>query len=448
MRSMTFSSWSLDADETTYAVMADHLLNGAVLYRDILDIKPPGVFVIFAIIQLIFGKSVLAIRLVSVLFITGSAFLLYRTKRDLGFHFYSSFLSAVIFVLMFNFYFGFPTNTEVFFTFFTALGVYLFFKAKKSKHYFLVGLIFGFGFLIKQLVLFDFAALGCFFLITTFLDKSFREHFTSLALTLIGFFVPFICCHLIFIGLGYYDYYYFVTYIAPGNYASLRDWLETLKFIFKGLLVYLPFFLLAAIASMSTILPKRLGLFIALMLVFDLLAIAAPGKAHPHYYLQIAYPISFAAGMIASIDWVKALFQRKYVRPIFSLLVIAYLIFLFRFYHKRYIVRPNYTENLARYVEKHIPKSASLYAGDAPQFLYWYLDKTSPTPYIHSTLMMRDEHLVTLEIDLQSELDLIYQTKPDYIILSEAYRHLWFKRKVESNYERIGQEGDFVLYRR
>lgn len=444
---MILSNWSLDADETTYAVIADHMLNGAVLYKDVIDIKQPGIFLIFALIQIIFGKSILVIRLITVLFISGSAFFLYRAKRHLQLGFSSAFLSAIVFILMCNFYFGFASNAENFFLFFISFGIYRFLTAFNPLQYLTAGLIFGLAFIIKQLAIFDFAAVGLFFLISSIVKKEFIQQFSHMALMVIGFFIPFACVHLVYFWKGYYDYYHFVTYVAPGNYMNPKEWSATLAFLLKGILVYLPFFILGLLSLTSKTWSKKTLWFIGLLLIFDLLAVSFTGMAHPHYYLQLSYPVSFAVGMIGSLPWVMRLMSKRYMVAALSAIGLVYMIFLFHFYYKRYVVRPNYTKELALYAENVMPQNATLYAGDAPQFLYWYLDKTSPTPYVHSTLMMRDAHIQTLEIDVEKELVRIFNTEPDFIILSEEYRYGWFKEMVTNSYRKIGKEGDFEFYK-
>jgi hypothetical protein len=50
-------------DQSIYAVVGAGLLEGSVPYRDLWDFKPPGVFFVYALGQLLFGRSMLAPRL-------------------------------------------------------------------------------------------------------------------------------------------------------------------------------------------------------------------------------------------------------------------------------------------------------------------------------------------------------------------------------------------------
>lgn len=53
-------------DQGIYATVADGMLHGLMPYRDVWDFKPPGIFFIYALAQAVFGKTMLAPRLVEV----------------------------------------------------------------------------------------------------------------------------------------------------------------------------------------------------------------------------------------------------------------------------------------------------------------------------------------------------------------------------------------------
>jgi hypothetical protein len=54
-------------DQGIYALIGEGILRGEVPYRDLWDFKPPGIFLVYGFAQGIFGKSMLAPRLVEVL---------------------------------------------------------------------------------------------------------------------------------------------------------------------------------------------------------------------------------------------------------------------------------------------------------------------------------------------------------------------------------------------
>jgi hypothetical protein len=72
-------------DQGIFAVVADYLVRGGVPYRDVWDFKTPGVYFIYALARVLFGGSMLSIRILEVI---GLVSLVYAfavfSKRHLG----------------------------------------------------------------------------------------------------------------------------------------------------------------------------------------------------------------------------------------------------------------------------------------------------------------------------------------------------------------------------
>lgn len=62
-------------DESTFALVGDSLVRGHLPYTEIVENKPPVIFVLFAALQALFGKSILAIRWTAIVLTAGSAWL-------------------------------------------------------------------------------------------------------------------------------------------------------------------------------------------------------------------------------------------------------------------------------------------------------------------------------------------------------------------------------------
>ncbi len=72
-------------DEATYAVIGQGLLRGQLLYRDLWDNKPPGIFYIYAVIVKIFGPVMWSIGVVDILWVIAiSLCIFFFAKRYLG----------------------------------------------------------------------------------------------------------------------------------------------------------------------------------------------------------------------------------------------------------------------------------------------------------------------------------------------------------------------------
>jgi hypothetical protein len=74
----------VDRDESTFILMAQSLVDGHLPYTQLWDLKPPLLFLIFALPIWAFGKSMVAIRLVGLLAVSGIAYYTYALGREAG----------------------------------------------------------------------------------------------------------------------------------------------------------------------------------------------------------------------------------------------------------------------------------------------------------------------------------------------------------------------------
>ena len=75
--------FSFGRDQSIYAMVADGILHGQMPYRDLWDFKTPGIFLVYALAQAVFGKTMLAIRLLEVAGLLGVAFAFRRLAEIL-----------------------------------------------------------------------------------------------------------------------------------------------------------------------------------------------------------------------------------------------------------------------------------------------------------------------------------------------------------------------------
>lgn len=66
--------FSFGRDQSIYAVVADGILHGKMPYRDVWDFKPPGIYLVYALAQAAFGKTMLASRLLEVIGLVAMVF--------------------------------------------------------------------------------------------------------------------------------------------------------------------------------------------------------------------------------------------------------------------------------------------------------------------------------------------------------------------------------------
>jgi Dolichyl-phosphate-mannose-protein mannosyltransferase len=70
-------------DQGIYGVVGDAVLAGKMPYRDVWDFKPPGIFLVYAGAQALFGKSMASVRIVEIAGLVGMVFAFRRLGRTL-----------------------------------------------------------------------------------------------------------------------------------------------------------------------------------------------------------------------------------------------------------------------------------------------------------------------------------------------------------------------------
>ena len=134
MRLDSFRHTVLDPDEAIYVLMAESVVAGRTPYTEVWDHKPPGIYFLFAVVQRVCGRSIAALRLVTCLAVTISAFLLLCCGRFVLRRPAAGYVAAAIYAAFSTANGGLAANTEIFFTPFVVSGFYLLRRAQDGRH--------------------------------------------------------------------------------------------------------------------------------------------------------------------------------------------------------------------------------------------------------------------------------------------------------------------------
>ena len=116
----------IDWDESFYALIAQQWLAGHVPYETVFDHKPIGLYAIFASFFLLFGDSVIAIRLIALVFVAATAVLLGRAaEAQFGRSPWLAAWVAALYGIASLANGGLATNTEILVNFFVVLALWL-----------------------------------------------------------------------------------------------------------------------------------------------------------------------------------------------------------------------------------------------------------------------------------------------------------------------------------
>lgn len=304
--------FSFGRDQGIYALVGEGLLNGQLPYRDLWDFKPPGIFFIYGIAQGLFGKSMVAPRLLEVL---GLILLVWCSGR-LGRTFFGSStagylggaVAALVHAQLEFWHTGQPETFGGVITFValvvaTEEGK----RSRRGMRWFWVGALFGAAALLKPPL--GGGALVC----AAYLSKREQQRAESrragvmpVVLVGVGMLAPIALCALFFaVSGGWSALVWTLGEFTPGYTALGWEDRRAAEMLYYALEE--AFFKFSALAAAGVIaaaaispmhLREREGIFIVLgVIALHVTGIAMQGKFFPYHYAATLPLIAFVAGL-------------------------------------------------------------------------------------------------------------------------------------------------------
>jgi len=443
LRFFSFFPSVIDHDESTYLEIARMILAGKTLYVDMIDIKPPGIFLILAGFQAVFGYSLFVMRLLVAVWIGLTAFMIYLTGKLIIHNNRASLTAGIIYIFMISTwsFYGISITPEIFFNLFTIAALYILLKKQSFLNYFLAGLLAGMGFIVKYLVIFDFAAFIIFFFILNLRKKETSNTLWMMVAVVfsgIGFLLPFSLMNLWYYLNGHFDALYNIVYLSPSRYPSAFNPWKMLKFVLDFHLRFLPvifFFYFALIDKKFT--GQEISVTKKLCIIWSVMALAAvliAGKTFGHYMIQLMLPVSFVAGVFFHSERHLPAYLSRPFKKKTGWLVLAVLILLVSMMKLEYLVRKDIPREIAIYLEPRLKPDDVIYTGNYHHIIYYLLKKDSPTKYIHRSLLLGENHIKALDINADEEFRHIISHQPVYIITENEYPAGMMKDFIMNNY--------------
>lgn len=439
MRLFSFFPAVLNHDESTYLIIGRDLLQGKLLYVDVTDTKPPGIFWVYAFIHLLCGYSIFLNRLFVAIIVGLTSFFVYKSSVRLWSNKETAFSSAVIYLFYVSVWtnFGVSPNTELFFNLTTIVGLYLLLKHTKLN-YALAGFIFGVGFIIKYLVLLDFVAIFAFYFIKELNSKSYKILKVGLVKYFyagIGFLLPFVFINLYFYLSGHFDSFRFVIYELPLRYGQDKDLIKYILLIldFAGQFLPISFMFFYALFAKKKVIEKWQVQLFLVWVAAVMVAMYLPGKSFQHYSIQLMVPFSLVAGMYFHSGLKKGRFLnfvtgKKY--GVYFLLAVFLITQGFGIAGK--INKDDNPREVASYLKAHMQPEETVYLANYKHIVYFLLKTGCPTKYIHPSLLSNPQHNKAFGINGKEEIKKIIDSKPDWVVM---YKHNNFvKSLMPGNY--------------
>lgn len=420
-RFFSFFPTVINHDESTYILIGREILHGKHYFVDVIDTKPIGIFLIYTAFQWLAGHSIFLFRFFVAIGVGLTGFCLFSIVRQHLGNRKGAWVAGAGYILMtsiFTFY-GVSPNTELFFTGFTVVALWLLLGGTQWWRFLLAGGALGIGFMIKYVVAFDALAFGMLGIwLAHRRGKGWWRGLLGGVLMLIFFAIPFVLVFQYYRLLGYESEFLYYTFEVPGRYPVDRLWWEGILYYLDFIGRFLPVTGLAILALIRG--KKYLGdlypFFIWWLLLTGFI-IGWPGKSFGHYFIQWMPPFCLLAGATASRD--LPLFER--LRKIPSAwrwgLTTAIAVALLLTQKKDYWDKWDHARDVADALAERLDPGDQIYTGNYHHILYYLLEKETPTPYVHRTLLWAPHHIFALGIDLEKEARQILALRPRFLTL-------------------------------
>jgi hypothetical protein len=445
----TFFRSVMDWDESLYFLMAEQWRAGHLPYTAIWDNKPIGIYGVFALFQSWFGDNIFSIRIAAVLFITVTAFALFRITLEIPAaprraQIPSALFVAAAYVICSLTNDGLSANTEIFMACFTVLAVW----SALSGQAFLAGLLFGMAFMTKYVAVFEFPAIAFAVLVLRPKPELKTAATASLAL-LTGAALPLGLTILLYAGSGHLHAWLEDSILSNFRRVDVPVSMPALTYAINiELIRWSPLFLISlvmlamaaaqirrSIASRQLPATARFNFFLALWLAGGCVGVASAKSFFDHYFLQIL-PV-----MCITLAWapLNLAFARRLPRTavlglcaaVMALPLVAAATALSQAATPILALRNGHVAlqrdtpaRIAREIQPLLAKPTSALAGgqlfvfDYQPIIYSLAGQNPPTKYPFPSVLTRCQLARVAKVPAVHEIARILATNPKFIVLS------------------------------
>jgi len=291
---------SLKSDEALIAYYALKILHGSILYRDLFEPKPPGLFFIVALAFWIFGKNIIVPRIVSMFISCLTGLFLFLIGKKIR-HTITGLIAALLFVVdPLAITYGIVIHAGSIMTFFMVISVYFYMLTDQRESgllYFFVGMLIGVSALIKQPGILTLPIILVHLYLTKNISKDFLKSIMWILCGVIIIILPFIIYFLITNALYQAIFAIILFNISPPVKMTPFAKVDTFfKFVFlRNPLIWI-------IGGTGLILlckfRKKWGVLIVSWFGMSFLLIVSLRTPWDHYYIQVIPPLCLSSSIL------------------------------------------------------------------------------------------------------------------------------------------------------
>lgn len=433
LRSPSYNKSVMNWDESVYLLQGENILHGGVPYREIWDNKGALLYFIFAFILKFTGHSIIGLRLITVLWISASAFFIFLIGRKL-YNGLCGIIAAIFFISASSVeqLQALASNAEFFYILPVVIAVYIALFSKPDKwNVFSCGVLCGLAFNIKSITVFD---TGPIFLSVFFVAANKKRDISVTAKSVITFCLGFLIPLIVI--MAYFQYKGFLnellsTYFAKSfRYASHQfDLVSAVhamrKFLRRIFSVFWPICSLPLIACLYAR-NKKIA-FLVLWLLSVLVGILVHHRFFPHVFIQ-ALP---ALCLLSAIAISKILSMRIRSGILFFVILplvlgvaapVRYNLGNFKnMVRDRSLKLDDTPAKVSDYLKPFLGQADSIYVVNYQPVIYFLTKAKIPTRFPFPDIFVKTElYEDMLGIDTAMEIRKILYGNPSYIIIKDA----------------------------
>lgn len=428
---MLFVHVPFDRDEGIYAYIGKELLGGSVLYKDVIDIKPPGIYYLYALAIATFGGTVEGVRTFTAIYSLATLGAVYWLARSV--YGVVAAIGAAILFAVFScapLTEGCGSNAEVFMVLPLMLGVIIFLRGAEKEDR---RLLFWSGFCGAAAILVKTVALpygvvlfgAAFFMRRN--GASLRVRLVDAASYLAPYLLMALLTGLFFYGQGALDNFIYWNFSLPLLYRKEEVILS--YSVLQVIKVLAPEFLLLTLLALPTAVWLVItrcnfkNIVLVLLVTASCLGIWLPGKFFPHYFIQL-FPV---LAVLGGIGLARCLEIRGAMLYFVAVIAIASLVY-FGASDAKYFVKFTPQEvskakfgtifidaaRIADYVRQDTDARDYIFQWGFEPEIYFLADRRAPVPHVSTPTMIFAKNPWTEVIVMIESLN---NKKPKYIIV-------------------------------